>query len=63
MPPFSTVKRDWPSVRFLLATGWGAAIDPNEARLRGVDEVIAKPYRISDLRQIADHVANAVDTE
>ena len=22
------VKRRWPSVRFLLATGWGAAIDP-----------------------------------
>ena len=26
------VKRRWPSVRFLLATGWGAAIDPGEAR-------------------------------
>jgi len=35
----------------------GAGIDPNEARARGVDEVIAKPYRIAELRQIADRVA------
>ena len=26
------VKRRWPDVRFLLATGWGAAIDPSEAQ-------------------------------
>ena len=33
------VKRRWPDVRFLLATGWGAAIDPGEARARGVEAV------------------------
>jgi len=44
-------------------TGWGAAIDPEEARKRGVDEVIAKPYRIADLRQVADRVAGGLDNE
>jgi CheY-like chemotaxis protein len=45
----AAVKREWPNVRFLLATGWGAAIDPVEARDKGVEAVLAKPYRPSDL--------------
>ena len=45
------VKRQWPAVRFLLATGWGAAIDPTEARAKGVESVLAKPYRLADLEQ------------
>jgi PAS domain S-box-containing protein len=51
------VRQHWPGTRFVLVTGWGAAIDPKEAEARGVHEVIAKPYRIADLRQIADRVA------
>ena len=54
------VRRRWSRTRFVLVTGWGAAIDMAEARARGVDRVIAKPYRISDLRQVADHVAGAL---
>jgi CheY-like chemotaxis protein len=45
------VKRRWPDVRFLLATGWGAAIDPGEARAKGVEAVLSKPYRPVDLLQ------------
>ena len=51
------VRERWNDTRFVLVTGWGAAIDAAEARARGVDRVIAKPYRIADLRQIADDVA------
>jgi hypothetical protein len=36
-------------VRFLLATGWGAAIDPGEAQAKGVEAVLAKPYQLTDL--------------
>jgi CheY-like chemotaxis protein len=43
------VRTRWPSVRFLLATGWGAAMDPVEARTRGVAAVLSKPYRPIDL--------------
>jgi PAS domain S-box-containing protein len=57
------VRERWPTTRFVLVTGWGAAIDPAEARARGVDQVIAKPYRIADLRQIADDVAGASGNE
>jgi DNA-binding response OmpR family regulator len=57
----AATREHWPGTRFVLVTGWGAAIDPAEARLRGVDEIVAKPYRIADLRQIADHVADTVN--
>jgi len=43
------VRLRWPDVRFILATGWGAAIDPDEARTKGVAGVLAKPYRPDDL--------------
>ena len=45
----SVIKRDWPGVRFMLATGWGAGIDPIEARTRGVAAILAKPYSTADL--------------
>jgi CheY-like chemotaxis protein/anti-sigma regulatory factor (Ser/Thr protein kinase) len=43
------VVEQWPSVRLILATGWGAAIDPAEARARGVAAVLSKPYHPTDL--------------
>jgi signal transduction histidine kinase len=46
------VRRRWPKVRFLLATGWGAAIDPAEARAKGVEAVLAKPYQLADLLRV-----------
>jgi PAS domain S-box-containing protein len=46
------VRADWPEVRFVLATGWGAGIDPAEAREKGVAAVLAKPYDFSELEQI-----------
>jgi DNA-binding NarL/FixJ family response regulator len=42
------VKQRWPSVRFLLATGWGAAIDPGEARIRGVEAVLSTREGVCD---------------
>ena len=37
---------------FILTTGWGAEIEPDEARARGVLAVVSKPYRLPDLRKI-----------
>ena len=42
------INHNWPTVRFMLANGWGAAIDPGEARLRGVESILAKPYPLCD---------------
>jgi CheY-like chemotaxis protein len=47
----AAVRGRWPRVRFVLATGWGAAIDAAEAASRGVDSVLAKPYRLPDLQE------------
>jgi signal transduction histidine kinase/ActR/RegA family two-component response regulator len=57
------VRHRSPGTRFVLVTGWGAAIDLAEARLRGVDRIIAKPYRIAELRNVADEVAAAGPSE
>jgi diguanylate cyclase (GGDEF)-like protein/PAS domain S-box-containing protein len=38
-----------PGLRVVLATGWGAALDPAEARARGVDAIVAKPYRRAEI--------------
>ena len=46
------VKRSYPATRFVLATGWGPQISPAEARARGVEKVISKPYKLSELRDI-----------
>jgi PAS domain S-box-containing protein len=46
------VRKSWPATRVVLATGWGAGIDPAEARQRGVDAVLAKPYAPQELRQL-----------
>ena len=45
-------RQRWPGLRFVLATGWGAEIDPAEARKRGIEAVIAKPFRFNDLRRV-----------
>jgi signal transduction histidine kinase/ActR/RegA family two-component response regulator len=57
------VRRRSPDTRFVLVTGWGAAIDLAEARLKGVHHIIAKPYRIAELRQVADEVAATETSE
>jgi len=46
------VRQSWPAMHVVLATGWGAAIDSSEARAKGVDAVIAKPYRPADLESL-----------
>jgi CheY-like chemotaxis protein len=53
------VRARWPETHFVLVTGWGAAIDLKDAQARGVHEVISKPYRIAELRQVADRQASA----
>ncbi|HLZ27827.1 MAG TPA: ATP-binding protein [Chloroflexota bacterium] len=56
------VRTRWPETHFVLVTGWGAAINLKDAQSRGVHEVINKPYRIADLRQVADRLAAGGDT-
>jgi CheY-like chemotaxis protein len=46
------IRQSWPTVPVLLATGWGASIDPSEAQERGVAGVLSKPYRMAELQQL-----------
>ena len=46
----AVVRDRWPGTRFILVTGWGGSIDPDEVAPLGVEAVIAKPYRAPELR-------------
>ncbi|GIW06609.1 MAG: hypothetical protein KatS3mg060_1414 [Dehalococcoidia bacterium] len=52
------VQQRFPGMRVALATGWGADLDSEEASERGICGVLAKPYRMIDVREI---VAIAAD--
>jgi PAS domain S-box-containing protein len=43
------VRADGWSTPFVLSTGWGAQIDPDEAAARGASGVLSKPYRLADI--------------
>lgn len=51
------VRQGWPGVAFALLTGWGSAVDPEEARAHGVRGVLSKPYRLQDLRRLVAALA------
>lgn len=46
------VRQFWRRMRVIVASGWGAAIDPAEAQDRGADVVIAKPYAPDELARV-----------
>jgi CheY-like chemotaxis protein len=46
------VRARWPGVAVALSTGWGAEIDPEEAQRRGVAFLLAKPFRMAELRAL-----------
>ena len=46
------VRASFPGVRLVLATGWGAEIDQEDAAARGIDAVVSKPFRIADLQRV-----------
>ena len=57
------VQRQWPHLGFVLATGWGAQIELADARRKGVDAVLAKPYRPDELLTTLQRVCAAAQLE
>jgi diguanylate cyclase (GGDEF)-like protein len=57
------VQRQWPQLGFVLATGWGAQIELADARMKGVDAVLAKPYRPGELLSTLQRVCAATHLE
>jgi signal transduction histidine kinase/CheY-like chemotaxis protein len=46
------IKARDPQVPTILITGWGRQLNPEEARARGVDFIIEKPFDQDDLREV-----------
>jgi len=45
------VQSHYPTMPVIIASGWGSQIAPEEARERGIEAIVAKPYRRSDLQK------------
>jgi len=46
------IKTQSPSTPVALITGWGMQLSEEETRLRGVDFVVSKPFRLEELRSV-----------
>lgn len=55
------VRRSFPTTRFMLATGWGAQIDPAEAAGKGVDAVVSKPYSMDTMYSAVREAMSVAD--
>jgi nitrogen-specific signal transduction histidine kinase len=52
------VRVRWPGMAVAFSTGWGAEIDPEEAQRRGVAFLLAKPFRMADLRALVAELSH-----
>jgi PAS domain S-box-containing protein len=57
------IRERWPGTTVVLASGWGAQIDADEARAHGVASVMGKPFRAADLRRLVATLAPASERE
>jgi DNA-binding response OmpR family regulator len=46
------VKQRRPEMPVVMVTGWGDRIDPADAEGRGVDHVVAKPFKGDHMREV-----------
>jgi hypothetical protein len=49
----------YPGLPVVLGTGWGAEIDADEAKQRGIQAVLSKPYGLDSIRQLLARCAAA----
>jgi CheY-like chemotaxis protein len=57
------VRQRWPSMRIVLVTGWGPAIDTPESQRRDLDAVLVKPYAGARLRNLVAGLAADIDRQ
>ena len=53
------IRDRWPQTPVVLASGWGAQIDLVEARARGATAILAKPFRVRELRNLVANLTAA----
>jgi len=49
------LKLKWPGTPVALMTGYGDRMGPEDAKARGVDFILAKPFSLDQLRSVVEH--------
>jgi PAS domain S-box-containing protein len=49
-----------PGLRFILLTGWGATLDPEEVKRHAIDRTLKKPFEMNDLLRAVSDVLRTV---
>ncbi len=57
---FHLVKDKWPDCEVIIITGFATVEVTREALLKGVRDVIAKPFKIAQFKKIIDQVADSI---
>jgi signal transduction histidine kinase/ActR/RegA family two-component response regulator len=50
------IRGEWPGLKIVLVTGWGARVDLEELAAHGVDFLLAKPFRRDDVLRVLSQV-------
>lgn len=59
----STVKSLKPSTQVILMTGWGVTLDDEQARRKGVDVVVCKPFQINEIQKVVNNILETCPDE
>ena len=46
----------WPDLPVALVTGWGPTVDPARARQSDIIQVLGKPFRMAEVREVLERV-------
>ena len=52
-----SVKEKSPDTAVVLVTGWGVQIDAEEAKTRGVDFILPKPYTLEEVKRLLEAIS------
>jgi CheY-like chemotaxis protein len=52
------LKRRWPATKVALMTSYEDHMNAEDARAKGIDYVLAKPFSLDQLRSVVDHVSS-----
>lgn len=61
MELYSFIKDKWPETRVIIISGFATVDITREALKAGVRDIISKPFKISQLKELVDKISSEID--